>query len=68
MLIVSLCPAEQVDEEEHTKGSGKRKHLHYLKNHLKKEWDSLLWIFATFFILYFFEFGSNLLFNPRIDR
>ena len=61
--------AEQGDqEEEEQKERGKEKRLDNLKNHLKKEWDSLLWIFAMFAILYYTEFISNLLFNPRIDR
>ena len=38
-----------------------------MKDHLKKEWDSLLWIFAAFSILYYTEFASNLIFNPKID-
>lgn len=39
----------------------------YLKR-LQGEWDSLLWIFAAFAVLYYFEFASNVLFNEKVDR
>ena len=35
---------------------------------LQQEWDSLLWIFAAFFVLYYFEFASNIFFNEEVDR
>ena len=38
------------------------------KRYLKDQWDSLLWILASFGVLYLFEFASNVLFNPLVKR
>ena len=38
------------------------------KRYLKDQWDTLLWILASFGVLYLFEVASNILFNPLVKR
>ena len=35
---------------------------------IKMEWDSLFWILASFALLYFLNFASNILFNSDVKR
>lgn len=38
-----------------------------LSDRVKKEWDSLLWLFAAFAVFYFTNFASTLVFNELVN-
>ena len=67
IMVLSTHPVDGADAVQWKQTAGWGGSVRNMKDHLKKEWDSLLWIFAAFSILYYTEFASNLIFNPRID-
>ena len=63
MVIVSLASSNELAEGS-KKWISKERYL----QHLQQEWDSLLWIFAALFVLYYFEFVFNIFFNKEVNR